>query len=102
MVAGAKWLLANQQANGGWGESPNSYERPNFAARGRPPPRRRPGPCSAWWPPAWPITRPCSAASATLRRRKTTTAPGRKANSPAQASPVSFISVTITTPFTSP
>jgi len=34
VVAGAKWLLAHQQANGGWGESPNSYERPELSGQG--------------------------------------------------------------------
>ena len=35
MVAGANWLLAHQQPGGGWGESPDSYERPQ-SARPRP------------------------------------------------------------------
>ena len=35
VVAGAKWLLAHQQANGGWGESPNSYERPELRGQGQ-------------------------------------------------------------------
>ncbi len=34
VVAGAKWLLAHQQANGGWGESPNSYEQPELRGQG--------------------------------------------------------------------
>ena len=35
VVAGAKWLLAHQQASGGWGESPNSYERPELRGQGQ-------------------------------------------------------------------
>ncbi len=35
VVAGAKWLLAHQQANGGWGESPNSYEQPELRGQGQ-------------------------------------------------------------------
>ena len=35
VVAGAKWLLAHQQANGGWGESPNTYERPELRGQGQ-------------------------------------------------------------------
>jgi squalene-hopene/tetraprenyl-beta-curcumene cyclase len=34
VVAAAKWLLAHQQANGGWGESPNSYEQPELRGQG--------------------------------------------------------------------
>jgi squalene-hopene/tetraprenyl-beta-curcumene cyclase len=34
VVAGARWLLAHQQASGGWGESPNSYERPELRGQG--------------------------------------------------------------------
>ena len=34
VVAGAKWLLAHQQANGGWGESPRSYEQPELRGQG--------------------------------------------------------------------
>ncbi|MEI8374345.1 MAG: terpene cyclase/mutase family protein [Planctomycetota bacterium] len=35
VVAGGKWLLAHQQGNGGWGESPNSYERPELRGQGQ-------------------------------------------------------------------
>jgi squalene-hopene/tetraprenyl-beta-curcumene cyclase len=35
VVAGAKWLLAHQQASGGWGESPHSYERPELRGQGQ-------------------------------------------------------------------
>ena len=35
VVAGAKWLLAHQQANGGWGESPASYEQPELRGQGQ-------------------------------------------------------------------
>jgi squalene-hopene/tetraprenyl-beta-curcumene cyclase len=35
VVAGGKWLLAHQQANGGWGESPSSYERPELRGQGQ-------------------------------------------------------------------
>jgi squalene-hopene/tetraprenyl-beta-curcumene cyclase len=35
VVAGARWLLAHQQASGGWGESPNSYERPELRGQGQ-------------------------------------------------------------------
>ncbi len=35
VVAAAKWLLAHQQASGGWGESPNSYERPELRGQGQ-------------------------------------------------------------------
>ena len=35
VVAGVKWLLAHQQANGGWGESPNSYEQPELRGQGQ-------------------------------------------------------------------
>ncbi|MGO9107641.1 MAG: squalene--hopene cyclase [Thermoguttaceae bacterium] len=35
VVAAAKWLLAHQQANGGWGESPSSYERPELSGQGQ-------------------------------------------------------------------
>ena len=34
VLAGAKWLLAHQQAGGGWGESPNTYERPELRGQG--------------------------------------------------------------------
>jgi squalene-hopene/tetraprenyl-beta-curcumene cyclase len=34
VLAGAKWLLAHQQANGGWGESPNTYEHPELRGQG--------------------------------------------------------------------
>ena len=34
VVAGANWLLAHQQANGGWGESPDSYEFPHLRGQG--------------------------------------------------------------------
>jgi squalene-hopene/tetraprenyl-beta-curcumene cyclase len=35
VVAGAKWLLAHQHPNGGWGESPHSYERPELRGQGQ-------------------------------------------------------------------
>jgi squalene-hopene/tetraprenyl-beta-curcumene cyclase len=35
VLAGAKWLLAHQQAGGGWGESPNSYEHPELCGQGQ-------------------------------------------------------------------
>jgi len=34
VLAGAKWLLAHQHSNGGWGESPHSYERPELRGQG--------------------------------------------------------------------
>jgi squalene-hopene/tetraprenyl-beta-curcumene cyclase len=34
MVAGANWLLAYQQACGGWGESPDSYADPHLRGQG--------------------------------------------------------------------
>jgi squalene-hopene/tetraprenyl-beta-curcumene cyclase len=34
IVAGANWLLAHQQASGGWGESPDSYEFPHLRGQG--------------------------------------------------------------------
>jgi squalene-hopene/tetraprenyl-beta-curcumene cyclase len=34
MVAGARWLIAHQQACGGWGESAMSYERPELRGQG--------------------------------------------------------------------
>ena len=34
VVAGANWLLAHQQACGGWGESPDSYEFPHLRGQG--------------------------------------------------------------------
>ncbi len=34
IVAGANWLLAHQQACGGWGESPDSYEHPHLRGQG--------------------------------------------------------------------
>lgn len=36
IVAGAHWLLAHQQACGGWGESPDSYEQPHLRGQGTP------------------------------------------------------------------
>ena len=36
IVAGADWLLAHQQACGGWGESPDSYEFPHLRGQGTP------------------------------------------------------------------
>ena len=34
IFAGAKWLLAHQQACGGWGESPRTYEHPELRGQG--------------------------------------------------------------------
>ncbi|MCE5269359.1 MAG: terpene cyclase/mutase family protein [Planctomycetaceae bacterium] len=34
VVAGANWLLVHQQANGGWGETPESYESPQLRGQG--------------------------------------------------------------------
>lgn len=34
VVAGVNWLLEHQQASGGWGESPESYARPELRGRG--------------------------------------------------------------------
>jgi squalene-hopene/tetraprenyl-beta-curcumene cyclase len=34
VVAGVNWLLEHQQPSGGWGESPESYARPETAGRG--------------------------------------------------------------------
>jgi squalene-hopene/tetraprenyl-beta-curcumene cyclase len=34
VAAGANWLLTHQQACGGWGESPDSYERPHLRGQG--------------------------------------------------------------------
>lgn len=36
IVAGANWLLSHQQACGGWGESPDSYEFPHLRGQGSP------------------------------------------------------------------
>lgn len=36
VVAGANWLLVHQQACGGWGESPDSYESPHLRGIGSP------------------------------------------------------------------
>jgi squalene-hopene/tetraprenyl-beta-curcumene cyclase len=36
VVAGANWLLSHQQACGGWGESPQSYEFPHLRGQGSP------------------------------------------------------------------
>ena len=36
IVAGANWLLVHQQACGGWGESPDSYEFPHLRGQGPP------------------------------------------------------------------
>jgi squalene-hopene/tetraprenyl-beta-curcumene cyclase len=36
VAAGANWLLTHQQACGGWGESPESYERPQLRGQGDP------------------------------------------------------------------
>ena len=36
IVAGANWLLVHQQACGGWGESPDSYESPHLRGQGPP------------------------------------------------------------------
>jgi squalene-hopene/tetraprenyl-beta-curcumene cyclase len=34
VVAGVNWLLEHQQSSGGWGESPESYARPERRGRG--------------------------------------------------------------------
>jgi squalene-hopene/tetraprenyl-beta-curcumene cyclase len=34
VVAGARWLIAHQQADGGWGESPDSYAEPHKRGQG--------------------------------------------------------------------
>ena len=87
MVAGANWLLVHQQACGGWGESPDSYESP-ASSRPRPadglanglgaagPAGRRNGA----------TIRPSPAASATCVPCRTTTARGTKPSSPAPVS----------------
>jgi squalene-hopene/tetraprenyl-beta-curcumene cyclase len=36
IAAGTHWLLAHQQIGGGWGESPETYERPELGGRGDP------------------------------------------------------------------
>ena len=36
VVAGVQWLLAHQQGDGGWGESPDTYERPELRGQGQP------------------------------------------------------------------
>lgn len=36
VAAGAHWLLAHQQACGGWGESPETYQRPYLRGQGAP------------------------------------------------------------------
>jgi squalene-hopene/tetraprenyl-beta-curcumene cyclase len=36
IVAGANWLLAHQQACGGWGESADTYEQPHLRGQGTP------------------------------------------------------------------
>jgi squalene-hopene/tetraprenyl-beta-curcumene cyclase len=38
VAAGANWLLTHQQAEGGWGESPDSYEHPHLRGVGNPTP----------------------------------------------------------------
>jgi squalene-hopene/tetraprenyl-beta-curcumene cyclase len=38
IVRGARWLLDHQQACGGWGESANSYARPELRGQGNPTP----------------------------------------------------------------
>ena len=35
IVAGADWLIAYQQSNGGWGESPDSYAEPHKRGQGK-------------------------------------------------------------------
>jgi squalene-hopene/tetraprenyl-beta-curcumene cyclase len=35
VVAGADWLIAFQQSNGGWGESPDSYAEPHKRGQGK-------------------------------------------------------------------
>ena len=35
VLAGAKWLLVHQQACGGWGETPHSYEQPELRGQGQ-------------------------------------------------------------------
>jgi squalene-hopene/tetraprenyl-beta-curcumene cyclase len=61
---GVNWLLSVQQACGGWGESADSYEHPERAARGPAPHRKPPGP-RAWSPPGTQRVQPSSAASVT-------------------------------------
>jgi squalene-hopene/tetraprenyl-beta-curcumene cyclase len=34
MTSGANWLLAHQQACGGWGESPETYDDPRLRGQG--------------------------------------------------------------------
>jgi squalene-hopene/tetraprenyl-beta-curcumene cyclase len=36
IVAGVNWLLAHQQAGGGWGESADTYEQPHLRGQGTP------------------------------------------------------------------
>jgi squalene-hopene/tetraprenyl-beta-curcumene cyclase len=36
VLAGAEWLIAHQQSNGGWGESPDSYAEPHKRGQGNP------------------------------------------------------------------
>lgn len=36
MAAGANWLVAHQQSSGAWGESPESYARPELRGQGTP------------------------------------------------------------------
>lgn len=36
IAAGANWLLAHQDASGGWGESPDTYAAPNLRGQGKP------------------------------------------------------------------
>lgn len=36
VVSGANWLLSFQQASGGWGESPDSYDDPSLRGQGNP------------------------------------------------------------------
>jgi len=36
IAAGANWLLAHQHTCGGWGESPDSYEKPHLKGQGEP------------------------------------------------------------------
>jgi squalene-hopene/tetraprenyl-beta-curcumene cyclase len=36
VVAGANWLMSHQQACGGWGESPRSYDQPHLRGQGSP------------------------------------------------------------------
>ena len=103
VVAGANWLLAHQQPDGGWGESPDSYDDPQLRGQGPPTASQT----------AWAVlgllaaglagaSGHRSAASATCSAPSAATAPGTRPSSPAPAFRGSSTCATTTIPFTSP